>query len=69
MKRLANGGIELSFLARPLCKILPLTHLNDAMRNVAFEGAHLSDCGPQLGVLAIWGVVSFAIAIKVFKWE
>lgn len=54
---------------QPLCKILPLTHLNDAMRNVAFEGARLSDCGTQLGVLAIWGVVSYAIAIKVFKWE
>lgn len=54
---------------QPLCKILPLTHLNDAMRNVAFEGARLTDCGPQLGVLAIWGAVSYAIAIKVFKWE
>lgn len=54
---------------RPICKILPLTHLNDAMRNVAFEGAHLADCGEQLGILAIWGVVAYAIAIKVFKWE
>ena len=54
---------------QPLCKILPLTHLNDAMRNVAFEGARLTDCGSQLGVLAIWGVVAYAIAIKVFKWE
>jgi len=53
---------------QPICKVLPLTHLNDAMRNVAFEGAHLTDCGPQLGVLAIWGVTSYAIAIKVFKW-
>lgn len=54
---------------QPLCKLLPLTHLNDAMRNVAFEGAHLSDCGTQLGVLAAWGVVAYAIAIKVFRWE
>jgi ABC-2 type transport system permease protein len=54
---------------QPLCKILPLTHLNDAMRNVAFEGARLSDCGVQLAVLGAWGVVAYAIAIKVFKWE
>jgi len=54
---------------QPLCKILPLTHLNDAMRNVAFEGARLSDCGTQLAVLAAWGVAAYAIAIKVFKWE
>lgn len=54
---------------QPLCKILPLTHLNDAMRNVAFEGDHLTDCGPQLGILLAWTVVVYAIAIKVFRWE
>ena len=54
---------------QPLCRILPLTHFNDAMRKIAFEGAHLYDCGKQLGILAIWGVVIYAVAIKVFKWE
>ncbi len=54
---------------QPLCNILPLTHLNQAMRNVAFEGAHLSDCGPQLQYLLIWGVILYAVAIKVFRWE
>ena len=54
---------------RPFCQILPLTHLNDAMRNVAFEGARLSDCGKQLGVLGIWAIVLYGLAIKVFKWE
>ncbi|TWI80227.1 ABC-2 type transport system permease protein [Lacibacter cauensis] len=54
---------------QPICRILPLTHLNDAMRNIAFEGSHLIDCGKQLGILGIWGVVLYAVAIKVFKWE
>lgn len=54
---------------QPICKVLPLTHLNDAMRNVAFEGAHLSDCGTQLGILGLWGIAAYALAIKVFKWE
>ncbi len=54
---------------QPICKILPLTHLNDAMRNVAFEGAHLVDCGKQLGILGIWIVIVYALAIKVFRWE
>ncbi len=54
---------------QPICKILPLTHLNDAMRNIAFEGSHLVDCGKQLGILGLWGVGLYAIAIKVFKWE
>ncbi|MEN9951232.1 MAG: hypothetical protein RLY85_1984 [Bacteroidota bacterium] len=54
---------------QPLCRILPLTHLNQAMRNVAFEGAHLNDCIPQLQYLLIWGIVVYGVAIKVFKWE
>jgi ABC-2 type transport system permease protein len=54
---------------QPICKILPLTHLNDAMRNVAFEGAHLTDCGKQLGILLLWGIASYAVAVKVFRWE
>jgi len=54
---------------QPICRILPLTHLNDAMRKVAFEGAHLVDCGKQLGILGIWTIVAYALAIKFFKWE
>jgi ABC-2 type transport system permease protein len=68
------GGTFFSTEAFPvwlqkICEILPLKQLNDAMRNVAFEGAHLTDCGKQLGILALWGIVVYAVAIKVFKWE
>lgn len=54
---------------QPISKVLPLTHLNDAMRNVAFEGAHLKDCWKQLGILGLWGVAIYLLAIKVFRWE
>ncbi len=54
---------------RKICEVLPLKQLNDAMRNVAFEGAHLTDCGKQLGILLLWGIGTYAVAIKVFKWE
>jgi ABC-2 type transport system permease protein len=54
---------------QPFSNMLPLTYLNDAMRNVAFEGAHLSDCWKQLGILGLWGVAVYLVAIKVFKWE
>ncbi|HEY8388545.1 MAG TPA: ABC transporter permease [Parasegetibacter sp.] len=54
---------------QPFCRVLPLTHLNDAMRNVAFEGAHLTDCGMQLGILGIWTVIAYGVAFKVFRWE
>lgn len=51
------------------CKALPLTHFNNAMRKIAFEGAHLSDCFAELGILLVWAVVVYAVAVKVFKWE
>jgi len=54
---------------KSLADIMPLKHLNDAMRNIAFEGAHLNDCMKQIGVLALWGVAVYVIAIKVFRWE
>ncbi|HMP93071.1 MAG TPA: ABC transporter permease [Phnomibacter sp.] len=54
---------------QPLCRILPLTYFNDAMRKIAFEGAHLYDVGFELGIIALWGLATYAVAVKVFKWE
>lgn len=54
---------------QPVSKVLPLTHLNTAMRDIAFEGAHIWDEWRELGILAIWGVVLYIIAVKTFKWE
>jgi len=52
-----------------LVEILPLTSVNDALRKVAFEGIHLDGCWKQLGILTIWGIIVYAIAIRVFRWE
>lgn len=52
-----------------IAKVLPLTHLNTAMRSVAFEGANLWDVKTEIGILILWGIVAYAIAIKVFRWE
>jgi ABC-2 type transport system permease protein len=54
---------------KTIADVLPLKHLNDAMRNVAFEGAHLDECLKQIGILSLWGIVVYVIAIRVFRWE
>lgn len=54
---------------QPICKVLPLTYLNDALRKVAFEGARLWQLPKELLILLVWGLVVYAIAIKVFRWE
>ncbi len=48
---------------------LPLTALNDAMRNVAFEGTGLLSCWKEISILVVWGIIVYAIAVRVFKWE
>lgn len=54
---------------QPICRVLPLTYVNDALRKISFEGAGLLDLGAELSVLAVWGVIVFAINIRIFKWE
>lgn len=52
-----------------ICNILPLTQYNNAMRKISFEGLSMFDCGKELGILAIWIVITYAICAKVIKWE
>ncbi len=54
---------------QPISKALPLTHLNTALRLVAFEGQNLWDVKLEIGILLLWGIAIYAIAVKVFKWE
>jgi len=54
---------------QPIIKFLPLTAVNDAMRNVAFEGASLASCWPQLAILAGWGIVIYTLTARVFRWD
>lgn len=54
---------------QPVCNVLPLTYLNDAMRKVAFEGANLVDVSQQIGIVALWGLAIYFVAVKVFRWE
>lgn len=54
---------------QPILKFLPLTAVNDAMRNVAFEGASIASCWEQILILLVWGIIIYAVTAKVFRWE
>ena len=54
---------------QPFVQALPLTALVDALRAVVLEGATLPAVGGELAILAFWGIVPFAIALKVFRWR
>lgn len=54
---------------QPFCNILPLTHLNDALRKIAYDGYSLLQVWQPVGILLLWGVVIYFIASRVFRWE
>jgi ABC-type multidrug transport system permease subunit len=54
---------------QPLINALPLTALNQALRGVMIEGGGLVEVAPRLAVVAAWGLVSFAVALKIFRWR
>ncbi len=54
---------------QPAIKAIPLTALNDALRAIALDSAGPSDVILEAGILALWGVVSFAAALRLFRWN
>ncbi|MSR61531.1 MAG: ABC transporter permease [Planctomycetes bacterium] len=54
---------------QPLLKLLPLTALNDALRGVCLDGSALVELTAPLAILLTWGVLSFALALRIFRWE
>jgi len=55
--------------AQPLVQALPLTALNDALRGVMLDGAGFAQLAPELGILALWASLSFALAVRLFRWQ
>lgn len=55
-------------MAQPFIKALPLTALNDALRATILEGASLASQSARLLILALWGGVSFILALRWFRW-
>ena len=54
---------------KPLIRLLPLTMLNDALRAVMNDAAGLTQVAPHILGLVVWGVLSFAVALKIFRWQ
>ena len=53
----------------PLIRALPLTAVNDALRASMLEGAGLTRLAPELAIVAVWLVVTFALAVRLFRWR
>ena len=56
-------------VVQPVVQALPLTALNDALRAVMLEGAGWGAAAGELAILAAWGIVAFAAAVRLFRWQ
>ena len=54
---------------QPFIKALPLTALNDVLRAVMNEGASLSANWIPIATLLAWFLISFVVALKIFRWQ
>jgi ABC-2 type transport system permease protein len=54
---------------QPLLQLLPLTALIDAVRAVMIDGAGLAAVARPIAIMTVWGLGSFLIALKLFRWR
>lgn len=54
---------------QPFIHALPLTQLLNALRLVILEGAGFAQVGTHIAILSAWALVSFTIALRIFRWS
>jgi ABC-2 type transport system permease protein len=54
---------------QPFIKVLPLTALNTLLRAVMNEGAPLGANWIHVAILLAWLLISFVVALKIFRWQ
>ena len=54
---------------QPFIQALPLTQVNDCLREVMLEGSGLEKVAWRIAVMLVWTVVCSALALKWFRWR
>ena len=56
-------------LVQPLAYVLPLSFVSTGLRDIANEGASLLQIMPSLAGIAVWLLISFVLAARLFVWK
>lgn len=56
-------------LIQPIAKVLPLSFVSTAMREIANNGASLVAIIPSLIGIAVWFIIAFVLATRLFVWK
>jgi ABC-2 type transport system permease protein len=54
---------------QPVIRALPLTALIEGVRAVMLDGVGPAAVARQVVILLVWGGVSFAVALRLFRWQ
>jgi ABC-2 type transport system permease protein len=52
-----------------IADVLPLTYLLELLQSLFVDGNSLVDEPGAIAVIAVWGAIGFAVALRMFKWE
>ncbi|MDQ6635003.1 MAG: ABC transporter permease [Gemmatimonadota bacterium] len=55
--------------AQPVIQALPLTATINALRATMLQGAGWAAVAPAVGIIIAWLVVTFTVALKLFRWR
>lgn len=53
---------------KPVINALPLTHVNDALRQVMNNGASFSAIQGDILIIAAWAIVGIVLSVRAFRW-
>ena len=56
-------------VAQPFIQALPLTATINALRATMLQGAGWGVVAPSLAIVGAWGLVSFTLALRMFRWR
>src|SRR5262245_24086292 len=56
-------------VTQPIINLLPLTALNQLLRGIMLEGESIFHLWPQAFLLAAYTIITFAIALRIFRWR
>lgn len=54
---------------QPVIKLLPLTALNDSLRGIMINGDGIAQIARPMTIVVAWGLLSFLLALKLFRWR
>ena len=49
--------------------LMPLTPLIHALRSIVLEGTSIFSLGTDVALVAAWGLASFVLALRWFRWS